>query len=59
MDFDWETKPQFLDIPTKMKIFIYQFELEKIEKEMKNFLKARRKKVAPQIFWGKVRVYFD
>lgn len=59
MDFDWETKPPFLDIPTKMKIFVYQFELEKIKKEMKVFLRARRKKIAPQIIWGKVKVFFD
>jgi len=59
MDFDWETKPPFLDITTKMKLFVYQFELKKIEKEMKTFLRGRRKKIAPQIFWGRIMVMFD
>ncbi len=59
MDFDWETKPPYLDIPSKMIVFIYQFELEKIKNEMKAFLKSGHKKVEPQIYWGRVMVVFD
>lgn len=59
MDFEWSTKPPFLDIPTKMKLFVYQYELEKIKKEMKTYLRSRNKKVTPQRYWGKVLVYFD
>ena len=59
MDFEWSTKPPFLDIPTKMKLFVYQCELEKIKKEMKAYLRSRNKKVTPQRHWGKVLIYFD
>ena len=59
MDFEWSTKPPFLGIPAKMKLFVYQYELEKIKKEMKTYLRSRNKKVTPQRYWGKVLVYFD
>ena len=58
-DFEWSTKPLFLDISSRMKCFVYKHQIEKIENEMRKFRRNRRHKFAPLWVWGKVIIEFD